>query len=346
MVIKRSASAQVGRLLQQLLGDEVLARDTAAARLVILGPRSIPHLAALLTHDLTETQAIGVLGVLERVEDARVAALATPLLSDTRDGVAGAALAVVRKGLASEDADTASSALQALLRTATETSNRPVLARMALDALGDLPEAVLKPLRMAAPDVATSPESVNPVGGSDPAQQFIRSWLDGDAVESQPDQLRVALEAAGGVAPLSMIHSVVQRARQFEEQAGGSADQWRSLRGLAHQVLSGRGSRVALYDLRETLARQPGRLTVGMLGALAVLADRSDLDALGAAWAGGDDAWLTSQIEDVCRAVVLREGLDFRHGAGRQVATRHPALVEHLSRTSQTTPSRRRSSRT
>ena len=45
------------------------------------------------------------------------------------------------------------------------------------------------------------------------------------------------------------------RSGREEASAGAAAPEWLALRGAVHQVLASRGSRIALYDLRETLER-------------------------------------------------------------------------------------------
>jgi len=345
VVIKRSASDQVGRLLQDLLGGDVSASELAAARLVILGSRALRHLETLLRQNLEEQPLLRVLDVLERVTDARVAALAAPLLSDPRDPIACAAAGLVKKGLASHERAVAATALQALLATASAASERPVVARAALAALSELPQAVLEPLRQAA---SAFDAAANDTATRDPddSQALLRRWLQ-SAPGSEPVELiRLAFEACSRTAPLSLIHAVVERARRMEQ--GGTdveAEAWRNLRGLAHQALGARGSRVALYDLRETVGKEPDRVTIGMLGALSALADRTDLDAIATAWASAGDPWQKSRFEEVGRRIVERDAVDTRHGAGRQFALRHADFADRISRPLQTTPSRRRRAR-
>ncbi|MGE3841803.1 MAG: hypothetical protein AB7I50_09465 [Vicinamibacterales bacterium] len=346
MVIKRSASGQVGKLLEHLLGEDVSASETAAARLVILGPRALPHLEGLLGRELGERPLMRVLDVLERMSAPRAAALAAPLLSDAREAIACAAAGVVRKGLASNEPAVAAAALQALLATASAASERPAVARVALAALSDLPAPILEPLRQATPAFHTETATATS-GDEDESQRLLRQWIESASASEPVELIRLALEACSRSAPLSLLHAVVERARKLERgQPPVEADAWRNLRGLAHQALGARGSRVALYDLRETMGAQPNHLTIGMLGALSALADRSDLDGVAAAWATATDPSQKLRLEEVGRTLAARHGVDMNTGAGRQFALRHADFAERLSRPSQTTPSRRRRART
>ena len=44
MAIRRSAAAEIEQLLADLCGGDAVARETAAARLTVIGVRAVPHL--------------------------------------------------------------------------------------------------------------------------------------------------------------------------------------------------------------------------------------------------------------------------------------------------------------
>ena len=62
-------------------------------------------------------------------------------------------------------------------------------------------------------------------------------------------------------APLSELHEFIVRARDAEKQdpSPRRRQEWQVTRAAAHAVLARRGSRVALYDLRERSMRPRAR---------------------------------------------------------------------------------------
>ena len=92
-----------------------------------------------------------------------------------------------------------------------------------------------------------------------------------------------------------------------------------ALRGSLHQVLALRGSRLALYDLRESLEGAPARLPASFLAALHVLGDESCLEPLAAAWAAAamdntaDGVRWRQQLAAAFKAITQREKITKRH---------------------------------
>jgi hypothetical protein len=101
-----------------------------------------------------------------------------------------------------------------------------------------------------------------------------------------------------------------------------------------HQALALRGSRVALYDLRESLSElaartdaPAGTLPVSFLAALHVLGDESCLEPIAGVWAraGTDDEPWRAQLASAFRAIVKRQKLSRRHAAVKRILSRWPA---------------------
>jgi hypothetical protein len=99
-------------------------------------------------------------------------------------------------------------------------------------------------------------------------------------------------------------------------------------------VLALRGSRVALYDLRETLEDRSMRLPVSFLTALHVVGDASCLEPLASAWdaAAADRTaegvrW-RQQLASAFRAITHREKITRRHAVMKRIAARWPKLME------------------
>ena len=55
---------------------------------------------------------------------------------------------------------------------------------------------------------------------------------------------------------------------------------WQNARGALHQALALRGSRVAVYDLRETIEQSRGPLPTSFVAALHVVGDASCLEPI------------------------------------------------------------------
>jgi hypothetical protein len=107
------------------------------------------------------------------------------------------------------------------------------------------------------------------------------------------------------------------------------------VRGALHQALALRGSRVALYDLRESLTESAGGaastpLPVTFLAALHVLGDESCLEPIAAAFvrANPDDERWRQQLASAFRTIVKRQKLTRRHAALKRITARWPAAAE------------------
>ena len=102
--------------------------------------------------------------------------------------------------------------------------------------------------------------------------------------------------------PLASLQKVVDRVREREgSEPAAARDQWRLTRAAAHVALAHRGSRLALYDLRESLEAATGPLPVEFLAALSLVGDASCLEAIAAAFTRGRDAWWRHHLADAFR---------------------------------------------
>jgi HEAT repeat protein len=98
-------------------------------------------------------------------------------------------------------------------------------------------------------------------------------------------------------------------------------------RAAAHQALGARGSRVALYDLREALESKLDPLPLGMLVALGQVGDTSCLEPLAAAAGRTASDWQRDHLLDAARRIVRRERLTRRQAVVRRLVARHPWLA-------------------
>lgn len=343
MVIKRSSAAEVARLLESLLSGDVVAREAAAARLAILGARVVDRVTATLEGLQQPAHIVAALDVLERIGDPRGAAAAEAWLADPREPVAAGAVAVVRRALQAEGPEVAARAMDVLVKVASDDSRPAALRALAQEALGDLPDDVLASLRQRWPDMPapraeggpTDPSPVEWNAGS------LTAWTEDAGSSPSAAEVKEALSRHAANLPLPVLHRAIERLRDLEHAAPKDAADWQAARGLVHQVLAARGSRVALYDLRETLERDPAGLTVSMLAALGSLGDTSCLEPVAGAWARTQDEWLKEQLREVFAGIAWREGVTRRHAVMKRIGAHHPALSDVLSTPSRTRPSRR-----
>jgi hypothetical protein len=124
------------------------------------------------------------------------------------------------------------------------------------------------------------------------------------------------------------------------------AVQWRTVRASVHQALAARNSRLAVYDLRETIERLGAATPVGILSALQHVGDLPALESLADAWARDADEWFRTQLATAFAAIVTREGVTRRHAVIRKIAQRAPdalaALWPAATPAAISTPSRNR----
>ncbi|MGV3518478.1 hypothetical protein [Luteitalea sp.] len=333
-------------LLDELLAThDAVAVEAAIARLAIIG-RPALRLVVQQLATADQTHLPRLLRVLERIGDPGTLGAIRPLLGHAAPEVAGAAVDAMGALLDARETAVASGALDALTATLLDTSRADVVRVRALEAIASAPERsetydadVLEPLRdqlrrdpsAALRDAVAAP----PPGGEDAAPA-----LDGDAcleavaagtLPTAPEVLRQALATHGPDAPLTILHRVIERVRVHERAvAPDLVEGWRVVRAAAHLALAARGSRLAIYDLRESLEVLGEQTPVGMLSALQQVGDASVLDAVAEAWQASDNAWFKGQLTGIFRAVVDREKLTRRHAAVKKITARLPETVAAL----------------
>jgi HEAT repeat protein len=330
VAIRASSSRQVDALIADLGSARAVARETAVARLTLLGARAVERLLVAAQSPGSIEGRAAAWRALEGIADARaldpaLAALAAPGLEPAvAAAAAGVARAHVRgpRGAAAVDRLAA-----ALLDPARDESVR--LA--ALRALRELDAATIAPILALLsgdpnPTIRTeaglSPRTA-PRGADDAAAVIARA-AEGRLPED-PDALRHALNLSGGSVPLPLLLKVVERVREREgAEPAAARDQWRLARASAHVALANRDSRIALYDLRESLDAAKGRLPGEFLAALSRVGDASCVEAIAAAHAKAKDAWWRHHLADAFYTIVQREKLTSRHAAMKRIAKRWP----------------------
>jgi hypothetical protein len=337
MVIKASAAAEVTALVKALAGaaadpraprENDVQREAAVARLSVIGGRAIDklHRAYAATTDLGTRLAI--LRTLEAIPDQRNLPLAADALAAGGD-VAVAAIGVLRALLTTEGGAAGTEALEALVTTAVAASDDRRLRVAALDALSDVPGNVRARVAHA---LGAEAEGAAGAGKPDDVdRQQAAGWedaLDGRLPDA-PQALRDVVSARAAAAPLNSLRKLIDAVHGRETGADASSREgWRALRGSLHQSLALRGSRVALYDLRESIPTGGEPLPPSFLAALHVIGDETCLDPLAAAWASARDERWRHQLAGAFKAIASRERVSKRHAAARRILARVPAAVE------------------
>jgi hypothetical protein len=326
MVLKASAAAEIRALVDALNGQDEVHREAAVARLAVIGPRAIERLTDAYRTSRSRETHFAILRTLEAIGDHRSAPVARAAILEGGD-VAVAAAAVLRPLLSSPHGSTAADALDALMTVALDTTAERRLRVAALDALQDMPEAVRARVADALRD-----DPVARIQGETARVDAV--WADASEgrLPDDPRTLRDALSSRGAAAPLNTLRKMIDAVRAHERAVDEPRrDAWRAVRGALHQALALRGSRVALYDLRESLAeyaaqQSPAPLPVTFLAALHVLGDESCLEPLAAAWMRADPAeerW-RQQLGTAFRAIVKRQKISRRHAVLKRIAARWP----------------------
>jgi hypothetical protein len=336
VVIRHSAAQEIRQLVERVTGDDPLNRDAASARLSVIGERAVGTLVGALDRNLTAPALAAILRTLEAIHDPRSVSPAIRLVDAADIDVASAAIAVLRGFLRSADGSVADATFERLTAITLDPTRPEAVRAVALEALSDLPAATTtQVLRELEHDTSVRLASAG-TRRADRAGLPVRlAELTSAARCPGPDELRAMVAAEGPSAPLGTLRRLVGflREREASETATERRTEWQAVRAAVHQVLAARGSRLAVYDLRETLATVPGPLPVGFVAALETVGDASCLSDLAAAYLrarGAKDAWWTEHLAAAFRTIVARERLTRRSAALRQVATRWPQAAEEL----------------
>jgi hypothetical protein len=333
--------------------------EAAAARLVILGAPAVRNILKAF-EDAPPAHRVRLIDVLERIGAPSALPVLANALTDEDEAVSVAAAAALGVLVSSANADVAATSLDHLATAALERGRSLAVRLAALRALGsgdDLDAvSLVRAQLLADPDPAVREAArqctqddeedgaVTPPTpeASSPAQAL--AVVEAAAVGQlppDPEHLRLAV-AMAAEASLADLHRVIEHVRDRERQFPDDAPAWLTARAAVHQALAARDSRVAVYDLREALARLGGATPVGMLSALQQVGDVPALDVLADAWAAESDPWFRGQVEAAFQAIVGREGVTRRHAVIRRLAQRAPAALSSLWPSDASTPSRSR----
>jgi hypothetical protein len=334
MPIQRSAGAEIKLLIEAIAGSDDTAREAAVARLAIIGPRAVERLLQEFAGGTTAVR-LGALRALEAIADPRALTAARSALHDGSPLVQAAAIGTLR-ALAAGASPAARDAFDALVATVLDRRRSATIRLAAWDALGDTSDDARESLRRAVAD-DPDPEFAGGLrrrGGSPPSDAGTWEQAVAGQLPALPAPLKTALAAHGSGAPLASLQRLIDHVRVREDQEADPhlREQWRALRGALHQTLAARGSRLALYDLRDSFLTSD-RLPGAFLAAIEEIGDATCLDQIAAAYdftSRSGDTWVREHLASAFRAILRREGLTRRHAAVKRVLARWPDAATAL----------------
>lgn len=328
MAIRTSASQEVRRLVGDLSlegPDGESRREAAVARLAVIGTRAVRQLLDALGAATSPAQQVAVLHALEAIPDHRTvepirAALGAPAL-EVRLAAARASLALLALPQGTPLLDTATA-------IALDRDQPDALRAALVEALATLPPRTVKPLwdRLKDDPSPTVRGLLKRAGAvvEDPVAELedaADGWLPRD-----PDTVLHLVSRGAAQAPLSTLHRIVERVRSKESEGKKPRKrEWLTVRGALHLALAKRGSRVALYDLREALEQAGEPLPADFLEALRLVGDVTALEPLAAAYVHSEtmadgETW-RRRVAETFQTIVAREGITRRHSAMKRVGS-------------------------
>ena len=323
-----SAAGTVAGLVADLSSERAVVRETALARLTVIGARSVVHLTALAQdRDAPVASRIAALRALEAIGDPRAIEAAKAALNAGDKGIGVAAAGILQRFL---NGKRGAEVTDALTAKALDPAAPDAVRLAALVALEDLPRPTLEPLWKALARDSSGSVRAHVADVERGRSAEVASHETGTLLED-PERLRRQLSLHQTSSSLPELHSLLERIRSREESESGlQREAWTRARGAAHVALARRGSRLGLYDLREALEGSTAPLPIEFMTALSLIGDASCLEAIAAAYAhvsGGDDGWWSDHLADTFRAIVKRDKLTSRHAVMKKIQKRWPAVL-------------------
>ena len=311
-----------------------MVREAAVARLTVIGARGSSALAAIvIDRHASQSARIAALRIFEATADAHGLASALAVVDDTDDEIVRAAIAALAPHVRSADGAVVVDRLTAI---AVDRTRAVPIREAAVRALLDLDTRSLRPLLKAlrsdrSPDIAALVANRR-AGGPPPDEpgELLARAVDG-RLPADGEMVRRALGRASDGITLPDLLRLIERLREHEKaQPVAGKGQWQAARAAAHLVLARRGSRIALYDLRETVEQAKQPIAMEFLAALDAVGDASCLEAVAKAYRSTHEKWWRGHLAHVFRAIVRREQLTVRHAAIRRLKQRDPLVFAQL----------------
>jgi hypothetical protein len=327
MSIRPSSSADVARLVSEMASADPAQREAAAARLAVIGSRAVTRLMDVASNRDSEVPTrVAALQALESIGDARSLAMLRSILGEDSDELAVAAIAAIA-AVARGGETGATEAFDALASIAVAPTLPEERRLAALSALDSFPDRLIAPIYAALTDDPAPRIAARATRTEARATQSLETIVETGAL-GEPEVLAAIVRDEGDRAKPTVLKGLIDEIRQRERQADiEERGKWMAVRGQAHQWLAATGTRLALYDLRETLEEAVGPLPVGFLAAASAIGDITCLEPLAAAWiaAEPEERWWREHVADAFQSIVQRGHLTRRHAALKRILERWPA---------------------
>jgi hypothetical protein len=336
VAIRASSSKQIDALIADLGASSVVTREAAVARLTLHGARAVERLIAAAGSSAHAEGRTAAWRALEAIGDPRALepALAALAATHLEPAVGAAAVGVARVHL---DGARGARVVDRLATVLLDRRRHEAIRLASLRALQDLDPATIAPILASLeadpnPAIQTASRRAGtdtPRMAEDPAELLAHA-ADGD-LPDDPAALRHALKLAGDSTSLQTLLAVVDRVREREgSEPPAVREQWRLTRAAAHVALAQRDSRLALYDLRESLETAQAPLPVEFLAAIGQVGDAGCLEAIASAHARAANGWWRDHLAGAFTAIVAREKLTRRHAALKKVEKRWPGVLDEI----------------
>jgi hypothetical protein len=316
VAIRASSSRQIEALLADVNGGDAVARDAAVARLTVIGARAVDRLLALGQSTAPASARAAAFRALEGIADPRTLPPALAAVDAADAEIAAAAIALSRRFIRGADGARVVDVLTAAALDPRRDDRVRVAAIHALQELG--PKTITPLTKSLAADASAAVRAA-----VQPSPRGRRSAA-AEPDHSQAAALREWLAREGRTTPLTAVLNIVERVREREgNEPPARRAEWTAARAAAHLVLARRGSRIALYDLRESLERTTAPLPVDALAALTLVGDASCLEPIASAHARSRDTWWRDHLYEAFQAIVKREKLTSRHAVMKRIAKKY-----------------------
>ena len=311
MPIKASSAKQIAALMADLGATSDVIRETAVARLTVIGGRAVGRLVIVTESDAPAPTRIAAFRALDAIGTLRALKPALQAIDDADADVAVVAIDVARRFLrATRGVDV----VDRLTAVAVDRERPDAVRVAALRALGDLEPATIAPLLKSL--------------AGDPAVAM-------SAQPSVPDEARAirrTVASRGADVTLTELLRIVEQVRDQEAAAPGDRRaEWAGARAAVHLALAKRGSRIALYDLREWLEAAHQPLPVESLAALSLIGDASCLEPIAGAYARSHDAWWRQHLLETFHTIATRARVTRRHAVIKRIEKKWKGAAEALS---------------
>jgi len=331
-LIRRSSGPALDALIKALGSESSVDREAAIARLTLSGARAVPRLVDVVAGGTTARVRVGALKVLEALADEAALEPVLAALVATDVDVAAAAVAAAVPLLGGPRGP---QAVDRLTAVAVDSARDTRLRVAAIRALKTLKASTIAPLLKTLATDRDQAVRLAAAGSHADASVVLAAAAAGE-LPAAPADLLMAIDEVGQHASLNDLQRVIEHVREREAASpkGVRGDRlveqrraWARVRGRVHATLATRGSRVALYDLRESIQQAAEPLPMDFIAAVTRIGDGTALEPIAVAYERNTDDWWRQQLAAAFRAIATRENVTRRSAVVRKIEKRRPDVL-------------------